>query len=121
MSKRKVLLVDDSTIITKQLQKILDGSEDFKVVGQAKNGREGLELFSSLKPDIVCMDLVMPEFDGLQAIRSIMSLDKAANIVVISSAGGVGDQVMEALNFGAKNVITKPFQPERVLEVLKGV
>jgi two-component system chemotaxis response regulator CheY len=67
------------------------------------------------------MDLVMPEMDGLQAIRSIMAMDKNARIVVISSAGGVGEKVMEALRFGAKSVISKPFDPGKVVEALKGL
>lgn len=121
MSKKKVLLVDDSAIIAKQLQKILDGHEDFEVVGQARNGVEGLKLFTSLKPDIVLMDIVMPELDGLQAIRSIMALDENAKIVVVSSTGGVGEKVAEALHFGARNVITKPFVADSVINVLKGI
>jgi two-component system chemotaxis response regulator CheY len=121
MDKKKVLVVDDSAIIAKQLKKILEGQGDFEVVGQARNGVEGLKLFSTLKPDIVLMDIVMPELDGIQAIRSIMSLDENAKIVVVSSTGGVGDQVAEALNFGARNVITKPFVADRVINVLKGV
>jgi two-component system chemotaxis response regulator CheY len=121
MAKKKVLLVDDSAIIARQLQKIVEGHEEFEVVGQARNGVEGLKLFSSLRPDIVLMDIVMPELDGIQAIRSIMALDKNAKVVVVSSTGGVGDQVAEALNFGARNVITKPFEAERVINVLKGV
>jgi two-component system chemotaxis response regulator CheY len=119
MGKKRVLLVDDSAAISRQLKSILDGSGDFEVAGHGKNGVEGIKLFSSLKPDIVLMDLIMPEMDGLQAIRSIMALDKEANIVVISSVGGVGGKVMEALRFGAKNVISKPFEPKKVIEILK--
>jgi two-component system chemotaxis response regulator CheY len=63
----------------------------------------------------------MPEMDGIQTMRSIMSLDKSAKVVVVSSTGGVGDQVAEALNFGARNVITKPFEAKRVINVLKAV
>jgi two-component system chemotaxis response regulator CheY len=65
------------------------------------------------------MDLVMPEMDGLQAIRSIMGIDKNARILVISSAGGVGEKVVEALRFGAKNVLTKPFEAETVVSILE--
>lgn len=118
MVRKKVLLVDDSTAIVQQLQKILADAGEFEVVGHAKNGIEGIKLYTSLKPDIVCMDLVMPEMDGLQAIRAIVNLDKNAKIVVISSAAGVGEKVMEAVKFGAKNVISKPFEPEKVIEIL---
>jgi two-component system chemotaxis response regulator CheY len=119
MGKRKVLIVDDSLATAKQLQKIITDSGSFEFVGHARNGIEGIKLFTSLKPDIVCMDLVMPEMDGLQAIRSIMGIDKNARILVISSAGGVGEKVVEALRFGAKNVLTKPFEAETVVSILE--
>ena len=117
--KKKVLIVDDSQVIARQLQKIIDESGIFEVVGHAKNGIEGIKQYSSLKPDIVCMDLMMPEMDGIQAIRMLTGLDKNARILVISSAAGVGERVVEALRSGAKNVLTKPFDPEKVIEVMK--
>jgi two-component system chemotaxis response regulator CheY len=119
MDKKKVLLVDDSMAIANQLQKILDNSGVFEVVGHAKNGAEGIQLYASMRPDIVCMDIVMPVMDGLQAIRAIMNMDKNAKIVVISSAAGVGDTTTEAVRFGAKNVIAKPFEQDTIIKVLK--
>ncbi len=121
MGKKKVLLVDDSIAIAKQLTLLVEESGQFEVVGHALNGIEGIKLFINAKPDVVFMDLVMPEMDGLQAIRSIRNLDKDAKIVVISSAGGVGGKVEDALKFGALTVISKPFDPEKIAEVLKGV
>jgi two-component system chemotaxis response regulator CheY len=121
MAKKKVLLVDDSVAIVRQLKKIIDESGEFEVAAEGKNGIDAIKLYSSLKPDLVLMDLVMPEMDGLQAIRSIMALDKDARVVVISSVGGVGEKVMEALRFGAKSVVSKPFEPARVLEILRNV
>ncbi len=118
MERKKVLLVDDSTVIVQQLQKILEDSNLFEVVGHGKNGAEGIQLFSSLKPDIVCMDLIMPVMDGLQAIRTIMSLNKEAKIVVVSSAAGASEKTTEAINFGAKNIIAKPFEPEIIIDIL---
>lgn len=121
MTKKKVLLVDDSAAIARQLQKIVEETEGFEVVGHAKNGIEGIKLFMSLKPDVIFMDIVMPEMDGLQAIRSIKNLDKDAKILVISSAGGVGEKVAEALKFGALSVVPKPFNPNHVKEILSGL
>jgi len=121
VNKRTVLLVDDSIVFAKQLQKILEDAGLFEVVGHGKNGAEGVQLYSSLKPDIVCMDLIMPVMDGLQAIRTIKTLDKEAKIVVISSAAGVGEKTMEAIRFGAKNIIAKPLEPEKVIEILKNL
>lgn len=121
MEKKKVLLVDDSAAIARQLQRIVEETEGFEVAGHAKNGIEGIKLFMSLKPDVIFMDLVMPEMDGLQAIRSIKNLDKSARILVISSAGGVSDKVTEALKFGAMSVIPKPFDPEKIREMLLSI
>lgn len=121
MGKRTVIIVDDSVAVARQLQKILEKSGKFEVLGHAKNGIEGLKLYTELKPDIVCMDIVMPQMDGLQTIRTLVSLDKEAKIVVISSAAGVGEKTMEALKFGAKNVLSKPFEPEKVIEILSGL
>lgn len=121
MAKKTILIIDDSAVIARQLQKILDGSKDFEVIGHALNGMEGIKLFSALKPDIVLTDLIMPEMDGLQAMRTMMSLDENAKIVVVSATGGVSEKTMEALKFGAKSVISKPFEAEKVLKVLKGL
>lgn len=121
MGKRTVLLVDDSIVIAKQLEQILNDSGSFQVVGHAKNGIEGIKLYMTLRPELVCMDLVMPEMDGLKAIRAIVGLDKNAKIIVISSTGGVGYTVMEALKIGAKNIISKPIEPDKVVETLLAV
>jgi two-component system chemotaxis response regulator CheY len=121
MEKKKVLLVDDSLAVAKQLQGIVDGTEGFEVVGHAQNGIEGIKMFMSLRPDLTFMDIIMPEMDGLQAIRSIKNLDKDARILVISSAGGVSEKVTEALRFGAMAVVPKPFDPAKIRELLNGI
>ncbi len=118
MDKKRVLLVDDSIAIVQQLQRILENSGQFEVVGHGKNGAEGIQLFTALKPDIVCMDLIMPVMDGLQAIRTIKNIDEGAKIVVVSSTAGVGDKATEALKFGAKNILAKPFEPDKVIDIL---
>lgn len=121
MQKKRVLLVEDSPVFARLLQKILEDSGLFEIVGHGLNGIEGVKLYTMLKPDIVCMDLIMPELDGLQAIRTIMSLDKDAKIVVISSVAGVGEKVMEAIKFGAKNAISKPLDPAKVIDILNKI
>jgi two-component system chemotaxis response regulator CheY len=121
MEKKRVLIVDDSAAVARQLGNILENAGSFEIVGHASNGIEGIKLYTELRPDIVCMDIVMPQMDGLQAIRSLMSLDENAKIVVISSAAGVGDKTTEALRFGAKSVLSKPFDPAKVVETLKGL
>ncbi|MCW5828300.1 MAG: response regulator [Deltaproteobacteria bacterium] len=117
MAKR-VLLVDDSVTTAKQLESIIVGLNGFEIVGHAKNGAEAVKMYKSLTPDIVCMDIVMPLMDGLQATRAILQLDQNAKVVMISSLGGVGDKVVEALKVGAKDVIAKPFEPEKIKQTL---
>ena len=121
MDKKKVLLVDDSLAVARQLQGIVDSTDGFEVVGHAKNGIEAIKMFMSLRPDLTFMDIVMPEMDGLQAIRSIKNLDRDARILVVSSAGGVSEKVTEALRFGAMTVVPKPFDPEKIRELLRGI
>ena len=117
----KFLLVDDSKVAAQQLGNIIKDVEGWEVVGTAGNGAEAIKLYAELKPDVVCMDIVMPVMDGLQALRTLLSRDPEAKVVVISSVGGVGDKVVEALKFGAKSVVSKPFEPEQVKEVLKSL
>lgn len=114
---KKILIVDDSIAVARQLEKIIV-SGGHEVVGHAKNGAEAIKLKQTLEPDIICMDMNMPVMDGLSALRTIMSLDPSAQVVMVTSLGGVGDKFAEALKQGAKNVISKPFEADRVLSIL---
>lgn len=89
----------------------------FEVAGEAENGLEAINKYKNLKPDLVTMDLTMPELDGIGAIRMIKELDSNASIVVISAMGQEG-KVREAVMAGAKSFIVKPFKAERVIETL---
>jgi len=116
---RKVLIVDDSISVARQLEKILTESGDFEVVGHGKNGMEAIKMHQILHPDIICMDMNMPVMDGLTALRTLTALDKNVKVVMVTSLGGVGDKYAEALKLGARNVIYKPFEQETVLKVLR--
>ena len=118
---KKVLVVDDSLSVARQLEKILSDSGEFTCVGHAKNGAEAIKMNHSEDPDIICMDMNMPGMDGLTALRSLSMLDKDVKVVMVSSLGGVGDKFTEALKLGARNVISKPFQAEDVLKILRGL
>ncbi len=118
---KKVLLVDDSITTAKQLEQIISGFAGYQVVGHAKNGAEAVKLYKTLTPDMVCMDIVMPLMDGLQATRAILQSDPNAKVVMISSLGGVGDKVVEALKVGAKNVIAKPFEADKIKATLEAL
>lgn len=117
----KVLVVDDSTAIARQLTKLVEGFGGYEVVGHAKNGAEAVKLFKSLEPEVVLMDIVMPMMDGIQSLRTLLRLDPNAKVVMISSMGGVGAKVEEALRLGARAVISKPFEPDRVRAALENL
>lgn len=118
---KKILLVDDSVTIARQLEKLVSELGDYEVVGHATNGAEAIKLYKILQPDVVFMDIVMPMMDGIQSLRTLMRLDPQARVVVVSSVGGAGQKVEEALRLGARNVISKPFEPEKIKAILEGL
>lgn len=113
----KILVVDDAAFMRMMLKDILS-KEGYEVVGEAANGLDAIEKFSSLKPDLVTMDITMPEKDGLQALKEIKKMDSGAR-VVMCSAMGQQEMVIDAVQSGAKDFIVKPFQGDRVLEAIK--
>lgn len=116
---KKVLLVDDSISVARQLDKILTESGDFQVIGHGKNGLDAIKMYQTLHPDIICMDMNMPGMDGITALRTLMAMDKNVKVVMITSLGGVGDKFSEAIKLGALNVISKPFESDNVLNILR--
>ena len=116
---KSVLIVDDSLAVARQLEKIVNGSEEFEVVAQGRNGAEAIKLCQQHKPEIVCMDMNMPVMDGLTALRNLMQLTPELKVIMVTSLGGVGDKYTEALRLGAKDVISKPFEKDTVLKMLR--
>ncbi len=116
---KKVLIVDDSLSMARQLEKIINDSGDHTCVGLARNGAEAIKMNHTENPDIICMDMNMPGMDGLTALRSLVLLDKEVKVVMVTSLGGVGDKFTEALKLGAKNVLSKPFEAEDMLRMLR--
>jgi len=121
MFMKKVLVVDDSLSAIRQLEKIINDSDDFICIGQARNGAEAIKMNHTENPDIICMDMNMPGMDGLTALRSLAILDKQVQVVMVTSLGGVGDKFTEAIKLGAKNVISKPFDTDNVLRILRSL
>ncbi|MDO3379055.1 response regulator [Geoalkalibacter halelectricus] len=115
---KRVLIVDDSISVARQLEKILTGSGFYEVVGHAKNGAEALKMYQVHRPDLVCMDMNMPVMDGLTALRNLVAMNRDVKVVMVTSLGGVGDKFTEALRLGARNVISKPFEEDNVLRIL---
>ncbi|OLS01533.1 response regulator [Tissierella creatinophila] len=118
MSKR-VLIVDDAVFMRMKLRDILE-KNGYQVVAEAQNGVEAVEKFKQEKPDLVTMDITMPEMDGVAALKEIKSQDKDAKIIMCS-AMGQQSMVMEAIQSGALDFIVKPFDTDRVLQSLERV
>ena len=114
--QKTVLVVDDSMFMRNILKKILRNN-NYTVIDEAENGKSAIDKYFQLKPDIVTMDITMPEMNGLEALKYIKKKDKDANIVVCS-AMGQQTLIMEAIQSGAKDFIVKPFQADSVLKTL---
>jgi len=116
---KKVLIVDDASVVRLLVKKILKQG-DFDIVGEAVNGIDALEKYKELKPDIVTMDITMPEVDGIQATKDIIAFDANAKIVMLS---GIDQKEMlwQAIKAGAASYIVKPFEKDRILSTLKEV
>jgi two-component system chemotaxis response regulator CheY len=115
----RVLIVDDAAFMRMMLKDILT-KNGYQIAGEAPNGLKAVELYKLEKPDVVTMDITMPEMDGIQALKEIKAIDPSARVIMCSAMGQQA-MVMEAIKSGAKDFIVKPFQPERVLESLKKV
>jgi two-component system chemotaxis response regulator CheY len=92
----------------------------FEVVGEAESGLQAVEKYRALKPDLVTMDIVMPDMGGIEAVREICKSDPEAKILMCSAMGQQA-LVVEAIQAGAKDFVVKPFQPSRVLEAVQRV
>lgn len=115
MSKR-VMVVDDAAFMRMMIKDILS-KNGYQVVGEAENGMVAVEKYQELKPDLVTMDITMPEMDGITAVKEIKKLDPNARVIMCSAMGQQA-MVIDAIQAGAKDFIVKPFQPERVLEAI---
>jgi two-component system chemotaxis response regulator CheY len=115
----RVLIVDDALFMRTMLRNIFVES-GFEVVGEAGNGSEAVEKFRALGPDLTTMDIVMPEKNGIEALKLIMVIDPRAR-VVMCSALGQESLIIEALEAGARDFIVKPFKPAKVIEVVQKV
>ncbi|MFX1302720.1 MAG: response regulator [Promethearchaeota archaeon] len=116
--KKGILVVDDAQFVRNRIKKVIEKIDFAEVVGEASNGIEAVSLYKELKPDLVTMDLIMPNADGIKAIEEIMKLDKKANIIVIS-AMGQELTILEATEKGAKDYIKKPFKEEDVYRTIE--
>ena len=113
---KRVLIVDDASFMRMSIKNML-ANYDFEIVGEAENGVMAIEKYKELQPDIVTMDITMPEMDGLEALREIKKIDPGASVVMVSALGQEA-RMKEAIIYGAIGFIVKPFKEEMLISAL---
>ena len=116
---KNILICDDAAFMRMMIKDILT-KNGYNIAGEAENGAKAVEKYTELKPDLVLMDITMPEMDGIEALKKIKEIDPNASVIMCSAMGQQA-MVIEAIQSGAKDFIVKPFQAERVLEAVKKV
>jgi two-component system chemotaxis response regulator CheY len=116
---KRILVVDDAAFMRMMIKNIVT-KNGYEVVGEAENVHVALELYQQLKPDLVTMDITMPELSGIEGVKAIRSIDPNANIIMCSAMGQQA-MVMEAIQAGAKDFIVKPFQQDRIIQAIERV
>lgn len=116
---KNILVCDDAAFMRMMIKDILT-KNGYNIAGEAENGQKAVEKYNETKPDLVLMDITMPEMDGIQALKKIKASDPGASVIMCSAMGQQA-MVIEAIQSGAKDFIVKPFQAERVLEAVKKV
>ncbi|NDI33379.1 response regulator [Chengkuizengella sediminis] len=113
----KILIVDDAAFMRMMIKDILS-KNGFDVVGEAIDGSQAIEKYRELQPDLVTMDITMPEMDGIEALKEIKKIDPNSKVIMCSAMGQQA-MVIDAIQAGAKDFIVKPFQADRVIEAIK--
>ena len=116
---KNILICDDAAFMRMMIKDILT-KNGYNIAGEAENGAKAVEKYAELKPDLVLMDITMPEMDGIEALKKIKETDPNA-VVIMCSAMGQQAMVIESIQSGAKDFIVKPFQADRVLEAVQKV
>lgn len=116
---KKILIVDDAAFMRMMIKDILS-KNGYEVAGEADNGARAIEKFKEIGPDLVVMDITMPEVDGITAVREIKKINGDARIIMCSAMGQQA-MVIESIQAGARDFIVKPFQAERVVEAVRKV
>ncbi|PLR97267.1 response regulator [Bacillus sp. T33-2] len=112
----KILVVDDAAFMRMMIKDILT-KNGFDVVGEAADGAQALEMYKELQPDLVTMDITMPEMDGITSLKEIKKVNANAKVIMCSAMGQQA-MVIDAIQAGAKDFIVKPFQADRVIEAI---
>jgi two-component system chemotaxis response regulator CheY len=113
----RILIVDDAAFMRMMIRDILT-KNGYEVVGEAQDGAQAIEKYKELNPDLITMDITMPEMDGITALKEIRKIDTNAKVIMCSAMGQQA-MVIDAIQAGAKDFIVKPFQADRVIEAIK--
>ncbi|CEI72285.1 MULTISPECIES: response regulator [Romboutsia] len=116
---KRVLIVDDAAFMRMSIRNMLENN-GFEIVGEAENGVMAIEKYKELQPEVVTMDITMPEMDGLEALREIKKIDPSASVVMVSALGQEA-RMKEAIIYGAKGFIVKPFKEEIIVSALSKI
>ena len=116
MNGKQILIVDDAAFMRMMIKDILTGS-GFEIAGEAENGIQAVSMYKKLSPDLVVMDITMPEMDGIRAVKEIIKADPRARIIMCSAMGQQA-MVIQSIQSGALDFVVKPFQPDRVTEAV---
>lgn len=116
---KKILIVDDAAFMRMMIKDILT-KNGYEVAGEAENGVKAIEKYREVLPDLVIMDITMPELDGIQAVKEIKKINYDSKIIMCSAMGQQA-MVIESIQAGARDFIVKPFQADRVVEAVKKV
>ncbi|RKO66929.1 response regulator [Desulfofundulus salinus] len=116
---KRILVVDDAAFMRMMIKNIVT-KNGYEVAGEAENGKQAVEMYVELKPDVVTMDITMPEMDGIEAVKAIRAVDPNANIIMCSAMGQQA-MVMDAIQAGARDFVVKPFQQDRLLQAIERV
>lgn len=116
-SPATILVIDDSPFVFKMVKKAVEPA-GYQVVGNASNGKQGLEMIESLKPDLITLDITMPVMDGLETARALFQKQPDSKVLMLSAMGD-DELIQEARGLGVKHFLTKPFKPEILLDAIK--
>ena len=116
---KNILVCDDAAFMRMMIKDILT-KNGYNIAGEAENGLKAVEKYNETKPDLVLMDITMPEMDGIEALKKIKASDANASVIMCSAMGQQA-MVIESIQSGAKDFIVKPFQADRVIEAVQKV
>lgn len=120
MKNLRFVVVDDAVFMRTLLKKMIEEIDTYKVVGEGANGYQAIEQARAHRPDIMTLDITMPDMDGITAVKEIVKYSPDTSIIMVS-AMGQQSMVIEAIKLGAKDFVVKPFEKSRVLQAIKNV